>query len=469
MLHRSSIPSLTVVTLLTLSASTALAQPAPPPGDPAPAPTATGQPPADPPPDSPSTPNDAPPGDSGPAAPAAATPKGPATPDGQPGADPGAIADPGGRLPATRPLPTTPVSIEGTTEEDLPRPIILRAGDFSAWPIALVQVQATPYIGANASFLSGDIAERAGFRIRRSRFGLGASYAKLLRAEIQAELLTNAQVTLLLNQAWVGVTPKPWFQAYMGMLDVPFSRSAMTPSADTILIDRSLASRALAPQQQLGAYVHGLVAGGKFQYTLGVYNGFQRFDQFYSGYRQPQAGFGNRFDNLAYAARIATALDTEGEDIPLPGDRKNRINLGASYFYSDGGARDVHAVEGDVLFQRAGFRGLAEFIYSSTVPESIPSQPTTQTANIDSYAAIVEAGYTFRKMVGGHVRFELIDPNTAVQDAADNWLLTVGVSFSPPVIGKYCRAQLEYTHREELFGAALENDSVTLQTQFMLQ
>lgn len=72
-------------------------------------------------------------------------------------------------------------------------------------------------------------------------------------------------------------------------------------------------------------------------------------------------------------------------------------------------------------------------------------------------------------MAGAHVRFEWIDPNTAVQDAADNWLVTAGLSVSPPVIGKYCRLQLEYTHREEVFGLALENASVTLQTQFMLQ
>ena len=37
------------------------------------------------------------------------------------------------------------------------------------------------------------------------------------------------------------------------------------------------------------------------------------------------------------------------------------------------------------------------------------------------------------------------------------------------MIGKYCRLQLEYTHREEVFGLALENDAVTIQTQFMLQ
>lgn len=359
--------------------------------------------------------------------------------------------------------------LENDVDPDLARPLVARHAGFSLWPIALVQVQATPYVGDNASFLNGDIAEHPGFRMRRSRLGVGATWESILKAEIQAELLTNAQVSLLLNQAWVGFTPKSYIGAYMGFLDVPFSRSSMSPVADTALIDRPLATRAFAPQQQLGMYLQGSVLDTKLQYTLGVYNGFQRFDQFYSGYRQPLAGFGNRFDNLSYAARLATSLLTPGHEIPLPGDRKDRLNAGASYFYSDGGARDIHAVEGDILFQKSGFRALAEVMYSVTTPESVPTQPISQTENIESYAAVVEAGYTFRRTLGAHVRFEWIDANTAVQDEADNWLLTAGLSFTPPVVGKYLKAQVEYTHREEVFGVSLENDSLTFQTQFALQ
>lgn len=467
MIHRTT-SSLAALLVLSLSGATALAQPAPAPTDKPPAPNATApdKPVADKPP------ADAPPADK----PAAGSPSNPPASDAPPAPPP-----PGGRLEpddqdddppkakAAIPLPKPIVPPLPTIDEDLPRPLVAQAAGFSIWPIALIQIQASPYAGQNSSFVAGDIAERPGFRMRRSRLGVGASYEGLLKAEIQAELLTNAQVTILLNQAWIGFTPKPWFGAYAGLLDVPFSRSSLIPAADTALIDRPLAARALAPQQQLGAYAHGLLASGKFQYYLGVYNGFQRFDQFYSGYRQPLAGFGNRFDNLSYAARIATSLAAPGEEIPAPGDKKNRLNLGASYFYSDGGARDIHAVQADAYVMRDGLRVLGEFLYSVAVPESQPSQPTTQTADIASYGVIVEAGYTFRKMAGAHVRFEWIDPNTAVRDASDNWLITAGLSFNPPVVGKYSRLQLEYTHREEVFGLALENDSVTIQAQFMLQ
>jgi hypothetical protein len=459
--------TLAAALLLSLSGAPALAQPPPPSGDP-PAQPPPAQPPGDKPAGDkpaadPATPGDKPAGDKPagdkPAGDKPAGDKPPIEPDEDPADTPVKVVKPK----VVVPVPKLPV------DEDLPRPLVAHHMGFSIWPIALIQVQATPYVGENASFLAGDIAERAGFRMRRARLGVGTNYESLLRAEIQAELLTNAQVTILLNQAWVGVTPASWFGAYIGLLDVPFSRSSLIPAADTALIDRPLAARALAPQQQLGMYAHGLFASGKLQYYLGVYNGFQRFDQFYSGYRQPLAGFGNRFDNLAYVARLATALDTPGEEIPGPGDKKNHMNTGVSYFFSDGGARDIHALQADAFFQRNGVRVLAEFLYSVTVPEAVPSQPSTQTADIASYGIVAEAGYTFRKMAGAHLRFEWIDPNTAVKDNADNWLLTAGISVNPPVLGKYCRAQLEYTHREEVFGLPLENDSFTLQAQFMLQ
>ncbi len=447
--------TLAALVLMSLPWGTALAQPAP-----APAP-----PPESPQPDKPAA--DKPPADTpAPDKPAAIAP----APEPKPEAKkppPGAVVLPKTAPPAKSGVPLAP--LENEVDPDLARPLVARHAGFSLWPIALIQVQATPYVGENTSFLNGDIAEHPGFRMRRARLGVGAAWESILKAEIQAELLTNAQVTILLNQAWVGFTPKSYFGAYMGFLDVPFSRSSLTPAADTALIDRPLAARALAPQQQLGLYVQGALLDSKLQYTLGVYNGFQRFDQFYSGYRQPLAGFGNRFDNLAYAARVATSLLTPGHEIPMPGDKKDRLNAGASYFYSDGGARDIHAVDGDILFQKAGFRALAEGIFSMTTPESVPTQPTTQTENIESYAAILEVGYTFRRTLGAHVRFEWIDANTAVQDEADNWLLTGGLSFTPPVVGKYLKAQLEYTHREEVFGLSLENDSLTFQTQFALQ
>lgn len=349
------------------------------------------------------------------------------------------------------------------------RPFVVSSREFKLWPVVLIQAQATPYLGKDASFLAGDIAERPGFRLRRARFGMGGSYKDLLEMKLSGELTTEREATLALHEAWVGVTPKAYFGAFMGILPVPFSRSALISAADTALVDRPLAVRAMAPNYQLGAMVGGKIASGRLNYALGIFNGFARGDQFYTGYEESLAALGNRFENLAYVARLATSILTPGADVPRYDDKRPRLNVGASYFFSDGGSRTVHSMEGDIFFQSAGFRALGEVLYSSTIPASQPTQPSTQNANIDALAAVVEAGYTYKSLLGAHVRFEVIDPNTAVQDASDNWLITAGVSFMPPQIGQFMRAQLEFTHREEMHGKSIDNDALTLQTQFVLQ
>ena len=429
-------------------------------------------------PDAPKPPADAPPADKPPSDKPADTPPADKPPADKPPADKPAADKPAGDGAAgNKPegeknleKDTAAKPVEGEDEDANPRrPFVFQQNDFKAWPMVLLQVQASPYVGKDASFLAGDIAERPGFRLRRARFGAGGSYKDMAEMKISGEITMDREALLTLHEAWMGVKPWSWFGASLGILPVPFSRSALISSGDTALIDRPLAARALAPFNQLGAQVGGSVASGRFHYSLGVFNGFARGDQFYTGYQESLAALGNRFENLAYAARVAASLDAKGDDIPRWGDDRNRFNVGASYFFSDGGARDIHAVEGDLFFQRSGIRALAEVIYTTTIPESRPTQPTTQTADINSFAVVAEGGYTFRKLLGAHLRFEWIDPNMAVQDAADNWLLTAGVSFMPPVVGDFVRAQLEFTHREEVHGKSIENDALTLQTQFVLQ
>jgi hypothetical protein len=441
--------------LVSLPLSAAFAQPAP---DAKPAPDA---PPPDKAPPDKAPPDKAPPDSGAPrgeeAKPAEAKPADARPAEAEKGGEkPAEKGENGGEKPSSEPGPA-----EG-------RPLKLSANGFTVWPVALLQTQITPYVGKDASFLAGDIAERPGFRLRRARFGVGGSYDELIELEVSGEVYTERQTVITLHEAWVGVKPKPYFGASMGILPVPFSRSALISSADTALIDRPLAVRALAPFHQLGALVGGSIAE-RFHYSLGIYNGFERSDQFYYGWEEPLATLGNRFSNLAYAARVAASLDSPGADIPRFGDTKNRLNIGASYFFNDGGARTVHSAEADIFFQRSGVRLLAEGLYSVAIPSSQPTIPTDQTSSITSFAVVAEGGYTYQNLIGGHVRFEYIDPNTAVDDAADNWLFTVGVTFAPPRIGQYAKAQLEYTHREEIHGKSVDNDSVTLQTQFALR
>ena len=60
----------------------------------------------------------------------------------------------------------------------------------------------------------------------------------------------------------------------------------------------------MAPQHQVGVALDGSVWDGALGYTAGVYNGFQRSEYFYDGFVENDSPFGNRFDGLAYAARL---------------------------------------------------------------------------------------------------------------------------------------------------------------------
>ena len=68
--------------------------------------------------------------------------------------------------------------------------------------------------------------------------------------------------------------------------------------------------------------------------------------------------------------------------------------------------------------------------------------------------------------LGIPARFEWIDPNTNTDDEGDNWLITGGASYQ--LLERLLRVQAEYTHREEMHGLSLANDSVTLQFQVQL-
>lgn len=450
--------SLAALLFASLPFSAALAQPAPG-SDPKPEPP----PPAGDKPQPDKPPADKPPADSGAPKPADARPADAKPVDAKPADAKPAEAKPEGAKEGA--------AKEGESREtglEAGRPIQFSANGFNVWPLALLQVQIAPYVGKDSSFLAGDLAERPGFRLRRARFGVGASYEELVEVEVTGEVYTDTKATITLHEAWAGVTPSPYFGASVGIQPVPFSRSALISSADSALIDRPLAVRALAPFHQLGAVVGGSVAD-RFHYSLGLFNGFERGDQFYAGYEESLAALGNRFSNLAYSARLSASLLTPGPDVPHYGDRGSRLNVGASYFFSDGGARGIHSVEGDVIFQSRGVRLLAEGLYSVAIPSAQPTQPTNQNSQIASFAAVLEAGYVFRRLLGGHIRLEYIDPNTAVEDAADNWLLTVGASFMPPKIGRFAKLQLEFTHREEIHGKSVDNDSLILQTQFALR
>lgn len=346
--------------------------------------------------------------------------------------------------------------------------LALTVGPLSFLPILLVQAQALPYVGDDSFTLQGDAADSEGFRLRRGRLGLEVRLSDQGRGRVSVELGSREDGSARIQDAWLAYVGLPYIQAWGGAMRVPFSRSQMAGSGDQSLTERPLAVRAMTPGQQVGLVARGDVADRAFIYDLGVFNGFERFDQFYAGYRQNHAPLGNRFEGLAYVARLATEpLGPLSRTIADETHQSPRFGVGANYFYSDGAARGIHTFGGDALLHAEGFHFLAEAIYSVVSPKSDPEAPTATVAEVKSLGIVAEAGYMIlRDLLGVSARFEYIDPSSAVDDEGDNWLVGGGptVMFFEGMV----RITAEYTHREEMFGLSLENDAVILQAQLVV-
>jgi hypothetical protein len=349
------------------------------------------------------------------------------------------------------------------------RALEFRADPLTISPVVLVQVQAVPYAGDQTFFQAGDMAEQPGFRLRRARLGFAGELYDVVPFELSAELVSDEGATARVNDAWIGYRYREWLEIYAGAHKVPFSRSAMMSAGGTALIDRPLAVNAMAPYRQVGVHVEGSLWRGALRYHAGVWNGFQRSEQFFAGFNENAATFGNRFDELAYAVRLSTEpfgpLGTSVGDFDH--SPRFKFGTGVSYFFSDGGTRDIHGGEADVLLHWRGLHFLGEFLLSQVDPEDTPSQPTTQIARVKSLAALGEVGYAILKSrLGVAARVEWINPNTDVSSEADSLVITGGASYF--VVEDVLKAQVEYTHRQELGGASLKNDVVGFQLQLQL-
>ncbi|WP_437592595.1 porin [Sorangium sp. So ce1000] len=341
-------------------------------------------------------------------------------------------------------------------------------GPLEIAPIALLALQAAPYVGDDALTQAGDSAEHPGFRLRHVRAGLRGDVAGLVRFAISTELAEDDAGTARIHEAWAGVTAARALEVIAGARTVPFSRSAMIGAGDGALAERPLAVRAIAPFTQVGIQAEGHFQDGAFSYYAGVYNAFQRSDQFYAGPSESLAPLGNRFEGIAVAGRVATEPQGPlGRTLQDVAGSPFRLGVGADGFFSDGGARTLYGASADVLVHAAGLHALGEVLWTGASPKAVPTQPIAQITAVSSLALVVEAGTMLvARKLGVSGRVEWIDPNLDVEDEGDNLVLTGGVSYH--AYDDLVKAQLEVTHREELGGLSLSNDAVILQLQLSL-
>ena len=367
------------------------------------------------------------------------------------------------------PAPHAKISAdEGDGALDFRELLHVDLGPLTIAPVVLIQAQAIPYVGKDSFLQAGDPAERGGFRMRRARFGLEGKLYDRVPFKISAEFDSDEKGTARLHDAWFGYDKWRSLQLFAGAREVPFSRSAMIESGGGAMIERPLAVRSMAPFHQLGMSVEGHLWKGALGYALGIYNGLQRSDRFYEGYGENAALLGNRFDGLTYAGRLSSEpLGSLGNTMEDLKKGPFRVGVGASFFFSNGGTRDLLGAGADVLLHAHGFHLLGELISNHSSPHAVPTQPTSQISTVQSLAAIGEVGYMLVKnRLGVNARFEWIDPNTSVTDEADSWLVSGGLGYH--VLHDFLKANLDFTHRQEIHGNSLKNDSLVFQLQLNL-
>ena len=118
------------------------------------------------------------------------------------------------------------------------------------------------------------------FRIRRTRLIVSGQVFNDFGFFIESEIAGGAIGTRI-EEGWGSYTYAPWAKVTVGQYKPRFGLEMLTSARDLDFAERAVISRALSPDQQLGATVDGnlKLATIPVYYGVGIYNGCGRVDQ----------------------------------------------------------------------------------------------------------------------------------------------------------------------------------------------
>jgi len=343
-------------------------------------------------------------------------------------------------------------------------------GDVSLQLSGRAQLQAALWVGDDARLSNGQAAEEMGFRLRRARFGVGIEF-KGLEVVAETDLLESEGTAL--HEAfvgWAGTWGSYGFHTAAGLVKAPMSRTAGLSSESVQQAEKSIVTRSLAPEQQLGLTVQGDFWDERVRLEAGVFNGMERGTTFASGWARIDPKVGNRFGGWAVSAR----LDVEplpngsllGDGVADLGKRdKPAFGFGGGFLYNDGGSITSTAWSADLAFKGWGVGFLAEFIELTTAPQDEPTAGASQDAlEITSRGMTGQLGYTIIKdHLEVSVRVDWFDRETRLDNEGD--FIGIGGAVSGYLFDGRLKLQFDYEHRNEQHGSVLENDVFMAQAE----
>ena len=324
------------------------------------------------------------------------------------------------------------------------------------------------WVQDEALLSNGDRIEQPGFRMRRARFGFSGQLFKNLEYELELDLFDKERTGGPLYEAYVKYTPFHFIGASVGVQKFIFMQSEIMSSGYLPHLDRAVGAYAMSPGNSLGLMLFSEPWKDHLTLSAAVYNGQRRTESFYTGYDGVGVTLGNRFDGMSYAGRLdLVPMEAMGKGMADPGQGDDfRLAMGGGAFWNVGGSMDVMGYSAYVHMKFKGVHLFGEYARDKSSPSDKPSRPENDSAEMERWTMNASLGYVFLKdMLGAAVRFEMLDSNMSVDDEGDEWLVAGTVTYY--IIGDFLKAQVEYSHREEMHGQATDNDAVLGGVQIM--
>ncbi len=350
---------------------------------------------------------------------------------------------------------------EGTRESLLKKGIMKHeVGSFEANLHMRVQAWGG-WVGEEGELTNGDRMQETGLMLRRARLGIDGQFLKGVNYKLEMDLYDQERTAGPLYEAWIQFRPTHFAEVTVGVQSFIFLKEEMMSSGFLPHLDRSIGSNAMSPENTMGLVFRSEPWKKHLSVSLGVFNGLRRAPTFFGGYEGVGNSLGNRYEELAYAARIdfmPLATMTKGMADPKQ-SKKIRLALGGAGFYNDGSTITTMGYSGYLHAKMMGIHLFAEFSQDEAEPTDSPTTTATMTSALERRVINASLGYVFLKnTLGLAVRYTMLDDNLDKETQGDEWQL--GATLTWYMVGDYLKAQLEYTHREELHGLSLDNDSV---------
>jgi hypothetical protein len=340
----------------------------------------------------------------------------------------------------------------------------IRAGDFDITFHGRLNAWAG-WVGSDALISNGDKMDKYGFRLRRARFGVEGHIIQPITYKIEMDLFDQDKSGGPLYEAWVDWTPIQYIGAKLGFMEFPLLRGMDAGSLRMAHVDRAIGTYAMSPTNSLGLVLHSEPWKDHLTISAGIFNGLERSQSFFTGYNQVGITQGNKFERLSYFGRVDfEPLDPLGKgEADLGQERSFRLGLGGGVMYNDGTSVGTLAWSAYLHMKAWGFHLLGEVAMDYSKPREEAGQDQ-QAAATDRTAVNGSVGYVFLKnLLGVAARVEYLDSNTALDDESDQMVYAGTLTYY--AIGHWVKAQIEYQHRQQLHGVAIDDDSVILGVQ----